>query len=109
MVVTYTAGPSQSEDYIGCQCCVRRKQLDLPQYSSVGLSVTIRPDGIRLKGCISCLCYCDGKRYKNKPRGVEMGEQMSFRNGSIIHEAPLVTNVPIKCLSPSFSLSYGVD
>lgn len=37
--------------------------------------------------------------YKNKPRGVEMGEQMSSLNGSIIYEAALVTNVPIKRLS----------
>lgn len=56
----YAARPRQPEDYRAVSV-VRPKQLDLPVYSSVSLSVCIRPDGIRLKGCISCRCCCDGK------------------------------------------------
>lgn len=46
--------------------------------------------------------------HKNKPRGVEMGEQMSSLNGSIIHEAALVTNAPIKRLTLSV-VNCGLD
>lgn len=101
---------TEPADYMGCRGCVRPKQLDLPLYSSclsICLSVTIRSAGIRLKGRISCLLlYCDGEGLlcESKPRGVEMGEQMSSLNGSIIHEAALVTNAPIKRLTLSYML-----
>lgn len=92
----------------GCPCCARPKQIDLPLYSSVSLSVclsvTTRPNGIRLKGCISCLVNVTvNGTLQEQTWGVEGNEflEMSSLEGSIIHEAALVTDTPVKRLSLS--------